>query len=85
MDNLIVESFKYVSVLIHVVGIYLVNFRFVKYFDYLDSKMVLDIDRFRPEKGGNPEAVKENQRKRFSDVAMVDKIVAADENWRKGE
>jgi len=48
-----------------------------------DSKMVLDIDRFRPEKGGNPEAVKENQRKRFSDVTMVDKIVAADENWRK--
>ena len=47
--------------------------------------MVLDIDRFRPEKGGNPEAVKENQRKRFSDETMVDKIVAADENWRKGE
>jgi len=45
--------------------------------------MVLDIDRFRPEKGGNPEAVKENQRKRFSDVTMVDKIVTADENWRK--
>ena len=47
--------------------------------------MVLDIDRFRPEKGGNPSAVKENQRKRFSDVTMVDKIVAADENWRKGK
>ena len=47
--------------------------------------MVLDIDRFRPEKGGNPEAVKENQRKRFSDETMVDKIVTADENWRKGK
>ena len=46
--------------------------------------MVLDIDRFRPEKGGNPQEVKENQRKRYSDESIVDKIVAADENWRKG-
>jgi seryl-tRNA synthetase len=45
--------------------------------------MVLDIDRFRPEKGGNPQEVKENQRKRYSDESIVDKIVAADENWRK--
>ena len=46
--------------------------------------MVLDIDKFRPEKGGNPQTVKENQRKRFSDENMVNKIVDADENWRKG-
>ena len=46
--------------------------------------MVLDIDQFRPEKGGNPDKIRENQRKRFSDVSMVDKIVQADENWRKG-
>ena len=46
--------------------------------------MVLDIDRFRPEKGGNPQEVKDNQRKRYSDESIVDKIVAADENWRKG-
>jgi len=45
--------------------------------------MVLDIDQFRPEKGGNPDKIRENQRKRFSDVSMVDKIVQADENWRK--
>ena len=46
--------------------------------------MVLDIDKFRQEKGGNPELVKENQRKRFSDEGMVDRIVEADEKWRKG-
>merc|ERR1711976_1049856 len=46
-------------------------------------KMVLDIDQFRPEKGGNPDKIRENQKLRFSDVSMVDKIVQADENWRK--
>ena len=29
--------------------------------------MVLDIDQFRTEKGGNPEKIKENQKKRFCD------------------
>ena len=48
------------------------------------ANMVLDIDAFRPEKGGNPEKIRENQKKRFCDVSMVDKIVAADEDWRKG-
>ena len=47
--------------------------------------MVLDIDQFRPEKGGNPDKIRENQKLRFSDVSMVDKIVQADENWRKGK
>ena len=55
-----------------------------KYLQLTEFKMVLDIDRFRPEKGGNPQEVKENQRKRYSDESIVDKIVAADENWRKG-
>ena len=45
--------------------------------------MVLDIDRFRPEKGGNPLEVKENQKKRFMDEMMVDKIIRADEKWRR--
>jgi len=45
--------------------------------------MVLDIDAFRAEKGGNPDKVRENQRKRFKDVAMVDKVMETDENWRK--
>ena len=46
--------------------------------------MTLDIDAFRPEKGGDPEKVRENQRKRFADPNMVDKVVESDELWRKG-
>ena len=45
--------------------------------------MVLDIDQFRPEKGGNPEKVKENQKLRFCNVEAVDKIVEYDNLWRQ--
>ena len=44
--------------------------------------MVLDIDEFRPEKGGNPEKIKENQKRRFCDETMVDKVVELDNKWR---
>ncbi|RZC41580.1 serine--tRNA ligase, cytoplasmic, partial [Asbolus verrucosus] len=45
--------------------------------------MVLDLDLFRTDKGGNPEKVRENQRKRFKDVGLVDKVVQADSTWRQ--
>ncbi|KAK7884769.1 hypothetical protein WMY93_027892 [Mugilogobius chulae] len=45
--------------------------------------MVLDLDLFRTDKGGDPEIVRETQRKRFKDVTLVDKLVAADTAWRK--
>ena len=35
---------------------------------------MLDINLLRVEKGGNPELVKESQRRRFADVALVDKV-----------
>lgn len=47
------------------------------------GKMVLDLDLFRTDKGGDPEVVRETQRKRFKDVTLVDKLVAADTEWRK--
>lgn len=47
------------------------------------GKMVLDLDLFRTDKGGDPEIVRECQRKRFKDVTLVDKLVAADTEWRK--
>ena len=46
--------------------------------------MTLDIDAFRPEKGGNPDKVRENQKRRFADPALVDKVVSSDEAWRQG-
>lgn len=46
--------------------------------------MVLDIDLFREEKGGNPELIRESQRKRYKNVALVDKVIDYDVKWRKG-
>nr|CAB3265867.1 serine--tRNA ligase, cytoplasmic-like [Phallusia mammillata] len=45
--------------------------------------MVLDLDLFRTDKGGNPEKMRENQAKRYKDVKLVDNLVAADSEWRK--
>ncbi len=44
----------------------------------------MDIDLLRTDKGGDPEKIRENQRKRFKDPAMVDKVLEADGLWRKG-
>ncbi|XP_065178563.1 serine--tRNA ligase, cytoplasmic-like [Sycon ciliatum] len=45
--------------------------------------MVLDLDLFRADKGGNPDLLRENQRKRFKDPGIVDKVIEADDKWRK--
>lgn len=45
--------------------------------------MVLDIELFRAEKGGNPDKIRENQKKRFKDVGLVDIIVDNDTKWRQ--
>lgn len=45
--------------------------------------MVLDIDLFRVEKGGNPDLIRESQKKRYKNVELVDNVVTTDEKWRK--
>lgn len=45
--------------------------------------MVLDLDLFRSDKDGDPDKVRENQRKRFKDVALVDTVVEQDSLWRR--
>ena len=45
--------------------------------------MVLDIELFRDDKGGDSKKIKENQAKRFKDVTRVDRVVQADNRWRK--
>jgi seryl-tRNA synthetase len=45
--------------------------------------MVLDLDLFREDKGFNPEKVRENQRKRFKDVSLVDTVIDKDKTWRR--
>ena len=44
--------------------------------------MPLDINMLRAHSGGNPDAVKESQRRRFASVELVDEIIAKDEEWR---
>lgn len=45
--------------------------------------MVLDLDLFRPDKGGDPERVRANVRKRFDNEESVDKVMELDGQWRK--
>ncbi len=47
--------------------------------------MGIDINLFRKDKGNDPEAIKELQRKRFKDqveIDRVDLIVDLDKSWR---
>lgn len=45
--------------------------------------MVLDIDLFREEKGGNPKLIYESEKKRFRDVKHVDNVIKFDVQWRQ--
>ena len=45
--------------------------------------MVLDIILFRADQGGDPDKIRELQRKRFKDVAHVDAVIDYDDKWRK--
>lgn len=44
--------------------------------------MPLDITLFREYSGGNPELIRESQRRRYASVELVDEIIAKDEAWR---
>lgn len=44
--------------------------------------MPLDINLFRKDSGGNPDLIRESQRRRFASVEVVDEIIAKDERWR---
>lgn len=43
---------------------------------------MLDINLLRVDKGGNPDLVRESQRKRFASVELVDEVIALDQAWR---
>lgn len=42
---------------------------------------MLDINLFREDKGGNPELLRESQRKRGRSVEEVDRVIAVDREW----
>lgn len=37
--------------------------------------MVLDLDLFREDKGGDPERIRANARHRYSDVKAIDQVI----------
>lgn len=43
---------------------------------------MLDIVLFREDQGGNPELVRESQRRRYKNVAAVDNVISLDTKWR---
>ncbi|KAL5112173.1 Serine--tRNA ligase cytoplasmic [Taenia crassiceps] len=45
--------------------------------------MVLSLDLFRADKGGNPDILRNNEKKRFKNPEIIDRIVDLDEQWRK--
>jgi hypothetical protein len=46
--------------------------------------MPIDINLLREEKGGNPDLVRESQRRRHADVGLVDVVIELDKRWRVG-
>jgi seryl-tRNA synthetase len=46
--------------------------------------MPIDINLLRAEKGGNPELVRESQRRRHANVDLVDIVIDLDNKWRAG-
>merc|ERR1712066_320300 len=54
-----------------------------RYLSTTKFKMVLDISEFRAEEGGNPDKIRENQKKRSKSTELVDVVVEADQAWRK--
>ncbi|KAI3648415.1 hypothetical protein MP228_006269 [Amoeboaphelidium protococcarum] len=44
---------------------------------------MLDINEFRVEKGGNPDKIRESQRRRNAQVELVDQVIALDQEWVK--
>ncbi|CDS36006.1 Seryl tRNA Synthetase [Echinococcus multilocularis] len=45
--------------------------------------MVLSLDLFRTDKGGDPDLLRKNERNRYKNPEVVDKIIDLDERWRK--
>eukprot|EP01122_Echinamoeba_exundans_P003217 TRINITY_DN13346_c0_g1_i1.p1 TRINITY_DN13346_c0_g1~~TRINITY_DN13346_c0_g1_i1.p1 ORF type:complete len:462 (+),score=161.78 TRINITY_DN13346_c0_g1_i1:28-1386(+) len=41
----------------------------------------MDINLFRVDKGGNPDLIRESQRRRYAKVELVDEVIALDRTW----
>jgi len=43
---------------------------------------MLDVVLFRKDQGGNPDLIRESQRRRYADESLVDKVIEIDTEWR---
>jgi seryl-tRNA synthetase len=43
--------------------------------------MTLDVHMFIKDKGGDPESIKDSQKKRYLSVEVVDQVIALYEEW----
>lgn len=46
---------------------------------------MLDVNDFIVERGGNPDRIRESQRRRFADEGIVDQVIALFEDHRKSK
>lgn len=46
---------------------------------------MLDVNDFIAERGGNPDKIRESQRRRFASVEVVDEIISLFDDHRKSE
>jgi seryl-tRNA synthetase len=46
---------------------------------------MLDVNDFITERGGNPEKIRESQRRRYASVEVVDEVIALFEDHRKSK
>lgn len=46
---------------------------------------MLDVQDFIVERGGDPEKIRESQRRRFADVGAVDEVIALFEDHRRSK
>lgn len=46
---------------------------------------MLDVNDFIAERGGNPEKIRESQRRRFANVEIVDEVIALFEDHRRSK
>lgn len=44
---------------------------------------MLDVHLFRADRGGDPERIRESQRRRFAPVVLVDEVIALDKACRE--
>jgi len=59
------------------------NFLFL--LDLQQHNMTLDVTTFIAEKEGDPESIRESQKKRGNSVELVDEVIALYKEWVKGK